>query len=103
MLLKIGEWVAIDEDGIRECSTGVDVVSYNTKKEAIQEIQFSKMDARNTPKVKRIRKGVYEYFPKDCDYGTFGESFLIKQVTNDNLEELEEMAQWALSDERWKS
>lgn len=88
--MKIGEWVAICDDGLW-VSCFDEKASFDTKREAIDDISNAKLDSRKTPKVKRLASGVYEYFPKDCDYGTFGESFIIEKITVDNIDQMKEL------------
>ena len=71
--ISVGSWVILCEDGIWACN---DSYCYRTKKEAVIDISISTLDARKTPKVERIRKGEYYYYPKDCDYsGHMGDCF----------------------------
>lgn len=93
-VFKIGEWVVITEDGI----WAMDDFSFKTKAKAIEEVSIATLDSRNKPKVKRIMKGEYLYFPKDPDFGTFGEAYTIRKVTQENEGQLN-----ALMKEQWDS
>ena len=90
--IKIGDWVVLTEDGLWAM---IDY-TFKTKAQAIGDVSCARLDARNTPKVKRLSKGDYLYYPKDVDYGTFGDSYNIKRVTKENLNEIREIleSQW---------
>lgn len=90
--IKIGDWVVVTEDGLWAM---VDY-TFKTKAQAIADVSCATLDARSTPKVKRLSKGDYLYYPKDVDYGTFGDSYNIKRVTKENLNEMRETleTQW---------
>lgn len=90
--IKIGDWVVITEDGL----WAMDSYTFKTKAQAIDDVSCATLDPRGTPKVKRLSKGDYLYYPKDVDYGTFGDSYNIKRITEENLNEMREMleTQW---------
>lgn len=90
--IHIGDWVVVTEDGLWAMGD----YTFKTKAQAIEDVSCATLDSRRTPKVKRLSKGDYVYYPKDVDFGTFGDSYNIKKVTNENINELKEMldAQW---------
>ena len=80
--LKIGNWIIADEDGI------VDLIhtQFLTKREAVLEASDITMDPKPKPRVKRIAKGEYEYFPYDADAERYRESsYIIKKLTPGNI------------------
>ncbi|WP_078598634.1 hypothetical protein [Evansella clarkii] len=91
--IKIGDWVVITEDGLWAMNS----YTFKTKAQAIDDVSCATLDVRKTPKVKRQSKGDYFYYPKDVDYGTFGDSYNIKRVTKENINEIKEMLE-----EQWK-
>lgn len=84
-MIKLNEWIVVGDVEIWFSIFAEDKCSFKTKAEAINDVSCSKIDARKTPKVKRISTGEYVYSPKDCDTGTFGESFQIIKITETNL------------------
>lgn len=92
--INIGDWVVLTEDGL----WAMDSYTFQTKKDAIEEVSAATLDTRTTPKVKRLSMGYYLYFPKDVDTGTFGESYGIRRVTDENIEYIRTILQ-----EQWES
>lgn len=97
--MKIGEWVGVSADGLWFCMVDENKYTFKTKKELIEDISSAKLDARRTPKVKRFAEGVYEYSPKDCDTGTFGDTFEIIKLTNNNIDNFKTLAKEQLEEE----
>lgn len=93
--IKIGNWVVITEDGL----WAMDSYTFKTKTQAIDDVSCATLDSRSTPKVKRLSKGDYLYYPKDVDYGTFGDSYNIKRVTEENINEVKEMLEMQWDDD----
>lgn len=89
MHIKIGEWLAYSSGYVyweRD-----DKATFPTKKEAIEHVSSMRLDARPTPRIKRVCKGCYIYTPKDCDTGEYSEEFYIERVTPKNHDEFKEL------------
>lgn len=87
-ILEVNKWIIVSEEGIW---MDMEEYQYPTKKEAIWAISCAELDSRKTPKIKRICKGSYEYYPKDCDDGTFGENYNILRITEENINKMQEL------------
>lgn len=88
--LQVGNWIVLTEDGIHE-SAFDGRLCFPTKKEAIADVNNSVMDSRKAPKVRRIRKGKYMYYPKNCDTGRFMDEYSIVLITPDNIDKYQRM------------
>jgi hypothetical protein len=95
--VTLGEWVIYSEGYFY--FRDEENASFKTKKEAIEEVSLMKLDARKNPKVKKIRVGCYEYFPKDVDSGEFGESFIVEKVDEENINKYTDMIQEQMNSE----
>lgn len=85
-IIKVGCWVVLTEDGL----WAMDSYTFKTKKDAIWEVASATLDPRPTPKVKRLSEGNYLYYPKDIDYGSYGNCYSIVKVSNKNVDDLNE-------------
>lgn len=82
--LKPGRWIAYSESGMWysiECGS----YSFPTKRAVIEDIGGARLDARKTPRVYRIAAGRYEYYPKNCDDGTYGDGYMLVRLTAENI------------------
>ena len=95
-IIKIGEWVALTEDGIWFSSGSFNDCSYKSKGKVIEDLSCSYSDSRKTPKVKRLFSGEYCYYPKDSESGRLCEPITVRKVTESNVDYLNEMfnEQW---------
>lgn len=85
-VFKLGDWCVYTDDGYWGSTT----VIFKSKKDAIDDVSASTLDPRRVPKVTRIEKGFYEYIPRDVDSNGWGNSYYIKKVTKDNIEQINE-------------
>lgn len=84
--LKPGAWIVLGEDNLIS-AIGEPQFSYTTKKEAVFDFGCRCLDARRTPKIKRVREGFYEYYVKDCDDGHDRAPVSIIKLTAENVED----------------
>lgn len=89
-VLKVNEWVVLTEDGLW---TMLGNFTFKSKKEAIWDVSVATLDTRKTPKVEREYLGSYLYTPKDVDTGKFGEVYIIRKLTDENIEYFQTMLQ----------
>ena len=83
--LRVGEWLLECEDGILKALTEARF-SFPTKKAAIEEFGERCMDSRRVPKVRKVGKGHYQYFVKDCDFGHDREPVGVIRLTSENID-----------------
>lgn len=88
--LQIGSWVVVTEDGIHE-SAFDGRLCFPTKREAIEDVRDSSVDTRKSPKVIRLAKGKYTYYPKGLDTGLFSDGYEIVKLTADNIDKYQRM------------
>lgn len=84
MTIKLNEWVIYGEDGLY-FNDEADTASFKTKAHAVDTVAGMRLDVRPRPKIKRIRKGWYEYFPKDVGTHSFGDVYTVERVTKENI------------------
>lgn len=88
--LQIGSWVVVTADGIHE-SAFDGRLCFPTKREAIEDVRYSSVDTRKSPKVIRLAKGKYTYYPKGLDTGLFSDGYEIVKLTADNIDKYQRM------------
>lgn len=81
-------WVVFDEDGVFVLT---DKVIHATKRDAIFEVSVARLDDNEKPKVKRLREGVYWYYPRDCDSGEYGDVYTIQRLDTCSEEQLRDI------------
>lgn len=91
--LVYGMWVAYTEDGLKETINGQYLYCWPTKKDCLEDLMAYKLEPRKHPKIRRIRYGLYEYIPGDCDNWGHddGTTFTIERITKENISDLQEM------------
>lgn len=90
--IKLGVWVAYDMDAI-VMNMDTDLPWFSSKKEAVEQVRFTSMDPRKTPKLIRLSAGKYLYRPKDVDcpsrFG--GKEICIEMVSEENQSSIQEL------------
>ena len=100
----VNKWIGVTEDGLWTKLTDDTIVTFDRKKDLIEDIASARLDAAKKPKIKRWGVGRYLYTPKDCDTLRYDPSgYVLVKLTSENMKDYKELIEeWCCEFEEWK-
>ena len=83
----VGQWIAVNDDGLWTSIIDEGVFAFESKKELIDDIRTTKEDPYKRPHIKRLSKGRYVLSIGDMDGKGVAETYTLVRLNKENIVE----------------